>query len=136
MLGSSSLETRAVSQVKGSVCFNRQRLKLEKELYRVEGGLWKNLVLTKKMNSRQLWTSWVVRGRQVLVQFQTCCNSSRTYFIYVSMHVGMDIEMSSYSITIQSNLEFEVPLNCIVYNPPIDEQLKNIEHLPNARHYS
>ena len=87
----------------------------------MEAGLWKNLVLTKKMNSRQLWTSWVVRGRQVLVQFQTCCNSSRTYFIYVSMHVGMDIEMSSYSITIQSNLEFEVPLNCIVYNPPIDE---------------
>ena len=37
------------------------------------------------------------------------------------MHVGMDIEMSPYSITIQSNLEFEVPLNCVVYNPPVDE---------------
>lgn len=62
MLSSSSLETRAVSWVKGNVCFNRQRLKLGKDLHRAGAGLWKNLVLTKKENSRQLGTSWVVGG--------------------------------------------------------------------------
>lgn len=67
------------------------------------------------MNSRQLWALWVVGGGgrerswQVLVHFRHVI-LLRAYFIDLSMHVGMDIEMSSYSITFQSNLEFEVPL--------------------------
>lgn len=51
-------------------------------------------------------------GRQVLVHFRHVI-LLRAYFIYLSMHAGMDIEMSSYSITFQSNSEFEVPLKIV-----------------------
>lgn len=77
-----------------------------------------NSVLAKKMNSRQLWTSLIVGAGRSLYNFRHDVTLQRKYFIYISMHVGMDIEMYSYSISFQSNLEFEVTLKI---ESPIDE---------------